>query len=133
MPLTLRTNGPGCRTDVGGGDDILDGMTTTLVTGANKGLGYRAAQRLLAAGHDVWIGARDPQFGALDMLTIQWEKAHPRWRVNAADPGFTATDLNDHRGTQNLDEGTDSMVRLANIGSDGLTGTFSDRHGTVPW
>ena len=34
-------------------------MTTTLITGANKGLGYEAARRLMAEGHDVWVGARD--------------------------------------------------------------------------
>jgi NAD(P)-dependent dehydrogenase (short-subunit alcohol dehydrogenase family) len=39
-------------------------MTTTLITGANKGLGYEAARRLLASGHDVWIGARDVERGA---------------------------------------------------------------------
>ena len=38
-------------------------MTTTLITGANKGLGYEAARRLLAAGHDVWIAARDAERG----------------------------------------------------------------------
>jgi NAD(P)-dependent dehydrogenase (short-subunit alcohol dehydrogenase family) len=34
-------------------------MSTILITGANKGLGYEAARRLLEAGHDVWMGARD--------------------------------------------------------------------------
>jgi NAD(P)-dependent dehydrogenase (short-subunit alcohol dehydrogenase family) len=34
-------------------------MTTSLITGANKGLGFEAAQQLAAAGHQVWIGARD--------------------------------------------------------------------------
>ncbi|GAA4167831.1 SDR family NAD(P)-dependent oxidoreductase [Gryllotalpicola koreensis] len=38
-------------------------MTTTLITGANKGLGYETARRLIAAGHDVWIGARDAERG----------------------------------------------------------------------
>ena len=38
-------------------------MTTTLITGANKGLGYETARRLLAAGHAVWIGARDAERG----------------------------------------------------------------------
>jgi NAD(P)-dependent dehydrogenase (short-subunit alcohol dehydrogenase family) len=38
-------------------------MTTTLITGANKGLGHEAARQLLAAGHDVWVAARDPERG----------------------------------------------------------------------
>src|SRR3954464_6454822 len=38
-------------------------MTTTLITGANKGLGYETARRLIAEGHDVWMGARDPGRG----------------------------------------------------------------------
>src|SRR4051812_7033587 len=39
------------------------GMTTTLITGANKGLGYETARRLLSAGHEVWVGARDEARG----------------------------------------------------------------------
>ena len=50
---------------------------------------------------------------ALNMLTMQWAKAHPRWRVNSADPGFTATDRNQHRGFQTVEEGTDEIVRTA--------------------
>ncbi len=34
-------------------------MTTTLITGANKSLGFEAARRLVADGHDVWVAARD--------------------------------------------------------------------------
>ena len=38
-------------------------MTTTLITGANKGLGYETARRLTAAGHTVYIGARNADRG----------------------------------------------------------------------
>lgn len=70
---------------------------------------------------------------ALTMLTVQYARALPGILVNAADPGFTETDFNNHRGTQTVTEGTDAIVRLATLPPDGPTGTFQDRHGTVPW
>lgn len=38
-------------------------MTTTLITGGNRGLGYEIARRLIGAGQVVWIGARDAVSG----------------------------------------------------------------------
>ena len=235
---------------------MMEDMTTTLITGANKGLGYEAARRLLAEGHDVWIGARDAERGrtaaedlgarflqidvtsdesvataaatlssesesgldvlinnagiavrtpvsevtaadmqqtydtnvfgpvrvtqafipllqrsqapvivnvasglgseaivrdpdrtefhvnalaycssksALVMITTQYAKAYPDIKVNVVDPGYTATDLNSNSGSQTVTEGTDAIVAMASIGADGPTGTFTDRHGAVPW
>jgi NAD(P)-dependent dehydrogenase (short-subunit alcohol dehydrogenase family) len=230
-------------------------MTTTLITGANKGLGREAARRLLADGHDVWVAARDPERGqaaaeelgarfvvldvtddasvaaavetvaaeggldvlvnnagisggfislpevtpeqvervlatnvlgivrvtqafvpllersdnpvivnvssgmgslaittdpsrlestlvgiayptskaAVNMLTSQYAKGLPGMRVNAVDPGYTATDFNGNRGTQTVEEGTDAIVRMAKLDASGPTGTFTDRSGVAPW
>lgn len=38
-------------------------MTATLITAANRGLGFEVARQLVAAGHQVWIGARDETRG----------------------------------------------------------------------
>jgi NAD(P)-dependent dehydrogenase (short-subunit alcohol dehydrogenase family) len=46
-----------------GGGDTMGDMTTTLITGATRGLGFEAARRLIADGHDVWIAAREPARG----------------------------------------------------------------------
>jgi NAD(P)-dependent dehydrogenase (short-subunit alcohol dehydrogenase family) len=227
-------------------------MTTSLITGANKGLGFEAARQLVAAGHQVWIGARDPDRGqraadqlgagfvqldvtddasvgaaaktvgqldvlvnnagisggrvgpteataddmravyetnvfgavrvlhafiplledseapiivnvssgvgslglsadpegpwrdanypvyasskaALNMLTIRYAAAFPTMRINSVDPGFTATDFNQHRGTQTVEEGAEVIIRYALISSDGPTGGFFDRNGAKSW
>ena len=227
-------------------------MTKILITGANRGLGYEAARRLIEAGHELWIAARDAGRGraaaeelgarfveldvlldasvaaaaetvgeldvlinnagisggrvpvaevkpadvarvfetnvygvvrvtraflpalqrsdrpvivnvssgmgsfaitsdpervestlvglsypasksAVTMLTTQYAKAFPSMRINAVDPGYTATDFNGHSGPQTVTEGTDAIVAMATIGPDGPTGTFTDRQGAVPW
>ncbi|MFI7407332.1 SDR family oxidoreductase [Streptomyces sp. NPDC049627] len=235
-------------------------MTTTLITGANKGLGFESARRLVAAGHTVYIGARDAERGrraaeqigarsvqldvtddasvqaaaktigadggldvlvnnagievraednsiptagdttademrtvfdtnvfgvvrvthaflpllqrsaapvvvnvssglasltglsspdspahfyqavaypssktAVNMITVQYAKAFPDMRINAVEPGFTATDLNGRTGTQTVEEGAEIIVRMAQLGPDGPTGGYFDVNGPLPW
>lgn len=70
---------------------------------------------------------------AVTMLTTQYARALPGIRVNAADPGYTATDLNGNSGPQTVREGTDAIVALATESIDGGTGRFIDRFGLVRW
>jgi NAD(P)-dependent dehydrogenase (short-subunit alcohol dehydrogenase family) len=235
-------------------------MTTTLITGANKGLGFETARRLIAAGHTVYVGSRDAERGrraaeqlgtrmvlidvtddasvaaaaktieadggldvlvnnagiegraraggvvgaaevtadmmrplfetnvfgvvrvthaflpllqrsaapvvvnvssglasmarvtapgtptyaypgvaypasktAVNMITVQYAKAFPGMRINAVEPGYTATDLNGHTGTQTVEEGAEIIVRMAQVGPDGPTGGYFDAEGPLPW
>ncbi|MYV55637.1 SDR family oxidoreductase [Streptomyces sp. SID3212] len=70
---------------------------------------------------------------AVNMITVQYAKAFPDIRINAVEPGFTATDLNGHRGTQTVEEGAEIIVRMAQIGPDGPTGGYFDAAGSLPW
>jgi NAD(P)-dependent dehydrogenase (short-subunit alcohol dehydrogenase family) len=70
---------------------------------------------------------------AVNMLTTQYAKAFPQIRINAVDPGYTATDLNRHNGTQSVEEGSDAIVAMANLDPSGPPGTFVDRNGVVAW
>jgi NAD(P)-dependent dehydrogenase (short-subunit alcohol dehydrogenase family) len=72
---------------------------------------------------------------ALNMLTVQlaWELRDTPIKVNSVAPGYTATDLNQHRGTQTIPEGAAEIIRLALLAGDGPAGTFSSAQGIVPW
>ena len=83
--------------------------------------------------HSVPSLAYSASKAALNMLTSVYAQFLPELRVNAVDPGYTATDLNGHSGPQTVTEGTDAVVAMATIGADGPTGTFSDRDGSVAW
>lgn len=70
---------------------------------------------------------------AVNMVTVQFAKAFPGFRINAVEPGYTKTDLNAFSGHQTVEEGVEVIVRMAQIGSDGPTGTFTDINGPLPW
>lgn len=70
---------------------------------------------------------------ALNMVTSQYAKGLPGILVNAVDPGYTATDLNGHRGFQTVEQGAEAVVQAATLPADGPTGTFFDASGPVPW
>jgi len=70
---------------------------------------------------------------ALNMATMQYARSHPRMRINAVDPGHTATDFNAHSGPQTVAEGAEVIVRMAMVGPDGPSGGFFGNSGPLPW
>lgn len=54
-------------------------------------------------------------------------------KVNAADPGYTATDMTQHRGYRTVEQGATAAVRLATLPDDGISGGFFDENGVLPW
>jgi NAD(P)-dependent dehydrogenase (short-subunit alcohol dehydrogenase family) len=69
---------------------------------------------------------------AVTMLTTQYAKELKDMRINAVDPGQTATDFTGGLG-HSVAEGAEPIVTLATIGPDGPTGQFIDRSGNIPW
>ena len=72
---------------------------------------------------------------AMNMLTVQlaYELRGTAIKVNASNPGYTATDLNGHRGHQTVAQGAAETVRLALLPADGPTGGFFETSGPDPW
>jgi NAD(P)-dependent dehydrogenase (short-subunit alcohol dehydrogenase family) len=70
---------------------------------------------------------------AVNMITVQYAKAFPEMRINAVEPGYTATDLNGHTGTQTVEQGAEIIVRMAQARNDGPTGCYVSAEGPLPW
>jgi NAD(P)-dependent dehydrogenase (short-subunit alcohol dehydrogenase family) len=72
---------------------------------------------------------------ALNMLTAQlaYELRATAIKVNSANPGYTATDLNGFAGTDTPDQGAAEAIRLALLPADGPTGTSSSATASLPW
>jgi len=72
---------------------------------------------------------------ALNMLTVQLaaELKDAGIKVNSANPGFTATDLNGHTGYQTIPQGAAEAVRLSVLPDDGPTGGYFTAGRTEPW
>jgi NAD(P)-dependent dehydrogenase (short-subunit alcohol dehydrogenase family) len=81
-----------------------------------------------------------PSKSALNMYSIilAYELKDTLIKVNMVDPGFVATDFNNHRGTGTVQEAGTRIAKYAMIGNDGPTGKFiSEEHnpetGECPW
>lgn len=71
----------------------------------------------------------------LNAVTVQYVKElrDTNILINAACPGFTATDLNGFRGVRTPQQGAAIAIRLATLPDDGPTGGFFDDAGAVAW
>ncbi len=82
---------------------------------------------------------------ALNMITAMYAKElrDTPIMVNAANPGYTKTDLNRNTGFRSVAEGAEASVYLATLGADGPSGILwgqlwtagapHDAYGTLPW
>jgi NAD(P)-dependent dehydrogenase (short-subunit alcohol dehydrogenase family) len=111
---------------------LLDAAGAPVVVNVSSAVGSLA---LNAAPDAPWSALAYPMSkAALNMLTIQYARAYPRWRVNSVTPGRTATEFTPAASAGHpVAEGAEILVRMATVGADGPTGSFLDINGTVPW
>jgi NAD(P)-dependent dehydrogenase (short-subunit alcohol dehydrogenase family) len=115
---------------------LLRKSISARIVNVSSGLGSLAHN-----GDPTWQHANVKRMGyngskaALNMLTVQlaFELRDTGIKVNSADPGFTATDFNNYRGTQTVSEGAAAAIRLALLPDDGPTGGFFSAGKQEPW
>jgi NAD(P)-dependent dehydrogenase (short-subunit alcohol dehydrogenase family) len=64
-------------------------VTVTLITGANKGLGYETARQLIGRGHTVYVGSRSIERGEVAAYELGAEFVH----LDVTDDASVATAL----------------------------------------
>ncbi|MEV4515439.1 SDR family oxidoreductase [Dactylosporangium sp. NPDC049525] len=79
--------------------------------------------------------AYSPSKTFLNAVTVQYAKElrGTNILINAACPGYVATDLNGFRGYRTPEQGAAVAIRLATLPDDGPTGSFFEDAGVVPW
>jgi NAD(P)-dependent dehydrogenase (short-subunit alcohol dehydrogenase family) len=79
--------------------------------------------------------AYSPSKTYLNAVTVQYAKElqDTNILINAACPGFVATDLNGFLGVRTPEQGAAIAVQLATLPDDGPTGGFFDDAGVIPW
>ena len=71
-------------------------------------------------------------------IALAFDLKDSAFKVNAVDPGFTATDFNHHSGPGTIEDAAARVVKAAVLDADGLTGQFfsddnSPETGISPW
>lgn len=79
--------------------------------------------------------AYGPSKTALNAVTLAFavELEGSGIQINLVCPGYTATGLTDFQGLRSVEQAARAPVRLALMGPDGPSGTFSNEDGLIPW
>jgi NAD(P)-dependent dehydrogenase (short-subunit alcohol dehydrogenase family) len=87
----------------------------------------------LADGADGWAPAYCISKTALNGITSQLAAALPKFAVNSVCPGWVRTDMGGAGATRSVEEGADTIVWLATVAPQNLTGNFLRDRKAIPW
>jgi NAD(P)-dependent dehydrogenase (short-subunit alcohol dehydrogenase family) len=120
--------------------DLLLKSPTPRIVNVTSGLGSITLQQDPSwPYYQVNLAAYSVSKAALNMYTIMLavEYQNTALKINAVDPGFTATDFNHHTGTGTVEVGAARVVKAATLGDEGPTGVFfsedNSETGISPW
>jgi NAD(P)-dependent dehydrogenase (short-subunit alcohol dehydrogenase family) len=105
----------------------------------NMSSGVGSLARQSASDDELLVGpvaaAYSPSKTYLNGITVQYarELRGTGILINAACPGFVATDLNNFRGIRTPEQGAAIAIKLATLPDDGPSGGFFEDAGEVPW
>jgi NAD(P)-dependent dehydrogenase (short-subunit alcohol dehydrogenase family) len=115
---------------------LLRASSSPRIVNMSSGVGSLARQS--ESGQDQTgpiSGAYSPSKTFLNAMTVQYAKElrGTGILINAACPGFVATDLNGFRGTRTPEQGAAIAIRLATLPDDGPSGGYFQDAGAIPW
>ena len=121
--------------------DLLKQSTAPRIVNVTSGLGSLTLHSDPSwKYYPVKTACYGPSKSALNAYTIvlAYELRDTPFKVNAVDPGYTATDFNHHSGPGSVPDAAARLVKAATLGPDGPTGQFfSDDNapdtGISPW
>lgn len=98
----------------------------SLTVNANPSYGYRS---MFSPGYSASKTALN---GITLAMMVELESTDIK--VNLVSPGFTKTNLNGYEGVESVEAGSREVVRVALLGPDGPSGTFTRwENETIPW
>ena len=114
---------------------LLRRSASPRIVNMSSGVGSLTRQTTPGAETGPISAAYTPSKTFLNAVTIQYAKElrDTKILINAANPGFVATDLNNFRGVRTPEQGAAIAIRLATLPDDGPTGGFFEDDGVVPW
>jgi len=79
--------------------------------------------------------AYGPSKAAMNAYTIMlaYELQGSGIKVNAVNPGYTATDFNNHTGKKQVGDAAQTIVKYATLEADGPSGGYFSDYGVTPW
>jgi NAD(P)-dependent dehydrogenase (short-subunit alcohol dehydrogenase family) len=116
---------------------LLRESSDARIVNVSSGVGSLATNADPAYGYRAMFGPIYPASKAAEnaiTLAMMIELESTNIKINLVSPGFTKTNLNGYAGTESLESGSREVVRVALLGPDGPTGTFTRwENAPIPW